>query len=773
MADGPDPRADTAALLQGLVQAAPDGMLALARGADGGLAVAALNEVAAGLTGACAGAALETVPLLAGWAAALARVAETGEPVAADLMPPRPQAGDPPPALPLHGAAPVRMRATRGGDFVLVGLAAAAVRLDQEAAARRNAEARLSDAIERLRDGFILYDAEDRVVLFNTRFRDYYPELADILRPGITFEALVRRAAGLVVHPEDGDLEGWVERRMAAHRNPSGPLHSRLNDGRHIRITEHRTAEGGIVALGIDVTDIKASEDRLLGLIEGSVQGILIHRGARPLFANQSYARLFGFASPEELLDRGDILALIPPEGRDRFAAETAHMLREGGTVQLSGAPACRIDGTPFWVDVMMRRVEWTDGPALQSTITDVTERVRAQEVMRHARDAAEAASVAKTRFLAVMSHELRTPMTGVIGMVDLLLDTDPTPVQRGYLETLRSSADSLLVVLNDVLDFSKIEAGQLVLERVPFRPGPLADDVMRLFAPAAAAKGVTLDWTLPPRTPPVLGDPTRLRQVLTNLVGNAVKFTEAGRIELRLDELVREGDRWVLNVEVRDTGIGIPPGTLDQLFDAFVQADASTTRRFGGTGLGLAICRRLVDMMGGEIGVESEPGLGSIFWFTVRLEAVPDAEMPPRAGPPLPGAGAAPPKGARVLLAEDNQVNRLLIATMLERMGHRPDSVEDGLKAVEAVERGAYDLVLMDMQMPELDGEAAAARIRAMPGPKSLLPIVALTADVLPEERDRRLRAALFDGYLTKPIDWAELDATIRRLALGPAAVP
>ncbi|HYC03426.1 MAG TPA: ATP-binding protein [Azospirillaceae bacterium] len=753
---------EASTLLAALVGASPDGMLALGLDERGGFRVAAVNDIAASLVGARRGDRLEDVWVLGGLSQELARVAETGDPLESGLD---------------IGTLHLRLRATRAARWILIGLGTVAGRLRQEEEARRNAETRLTDAIERLRDGFILYDADDRVVQFNGRFRDYYQSLADELHPGMTFEELIRLAVQRGHIPLEGaEAEEWIQQRLKEHRHLIGPTERRLPDGRRIRISEHRTAEGGIVALGVDITDIKASEDRLRDLIEGSVQGILIHRGYTPLFANASYAAIYGFPCPEAVTGAGDLALLVPEPGRERARANMDALMREGGSVNFAEVLAQRIDGSIIWTDVAMRRVNWIDGPALQSTVVDVTERVRSERALRslardleQARNVAEAASLAKSRFLAVMSHELRTPMTGVIGMVDLLLGTDPTPDQRGYLETLRSSADSLLVVLNDILDFSKIEAGQLALERIPFRPGPLVDDIMRLFAPAARAKGVRLDWSLPARTPQLLGDPTRLRQVLTNLVGNAVKFTETGSIDVRMRDPVAEEGGWRLRVEVRDTGIGIPEEKRADLFEAFMQADASTTRRFGGTGLGLAICKRLVGMMGGEIGVESRVGAGSTFWFTVLLEGEAPSRAAREEASPLPAAPAG--SGARVLLAEDNQVNRLLITTMLERMGHRAEAVENGLLAVEAALTGGFDLILMDLQMPEMDGEAAAQRIRGSGTAAAALPIVALTADALPEERDRHLKAALFDGYLTKPIDWPLLDRTIRRLALDQAA--
>ena len=325
----------------------------------------------------------------------------------------------------------------------------------------------------------------------------------------------------------------------------------------------------------------------------------------------------------------------------------------------------------------------------------------------------------------------------------------------------LRNSAESLLTVVNDVLDYSKIEAGRLDIEEIDFRPDTVVRDVLELLSNAASERGNTLraDWR-EGTVPALRGDPTRLRQLLFNLVGNAIKFTERGTVTVGLDVRPEDDGRVALCFEVRDTGVGIAPEVLPTLFRPFQQADSSTTRRFGGTGLGLAICRHLVEAMGGEIGVDSTPGIGSTFRFTVRL-AQARGEPAPRDDAQQAFAPAL--RGLRILVAEDNPTNRLLISTRLRRASHQVDLVENGLEAIEAARSDDYDLILMDMQMPELDGVGATRAIRLLPGPRGRVPIIALTADALPEFRARYMASGL-DDYLTKPIDWRELDRAMLR---------
>jgi signal transduction histidine kinase/CheY-like chemotaxis protein/HPt (histidine-containing phosphotransfer) domain-containing protein len=387
--------------------------------------------------------------------------------------------------------------------------------------------------------------------------------------------------------------------------------------------------------------------------------------------------------------------------------------------------------------------------------------RLTGEERLRAEKDAAESANRAKSAFLAMMSHEIRTPMNAILGNAGLLLEAQLEPTERESAETIESAGQTLLTVINDVLDFSKIEADRMELESVGFAPATLIGSVVSLFRLNARERGLTLAAEVDPSIPVILaGDPHRLSQVLSNLVGNAIKFTAHGGVAVRARVVDRTTHDTVLRFEVSDTGIGIDEVGRARLFEPFVQVDSSPTRRFEGTGLGLAICKKLVELMGGEIGVDSTPGVGSTFWFTVLLAAPTDVE----AGDVLRAnedvVRTADLVGARVLVAEDNLANKRLVERLLARVGVAVTIVSNGAEAVEAIRTGGYDLVLMDCHMPQMDGFEATSAIRA---DGLAIPIVALTADAMSGDREACLAAGMND-YLSKPVVPAALIATLHR---------
>ncbi len=607
-------------------------------------------------------------------------------------------------------------------------------------------------------------NAEGGVRFVNRTYQEFF---------GTTYEQVEGGGWQPLLHPDDGPayIEEFL-RAVEEHSPFRGEARVRRGDGEWRWLASYAeprlSPAGGFlghVGLSLDITERKDAEDairrgeekfRQLAENIREVFWMMNPDATEILYVSPAYEQIWG--RPCESLYRNpmDWLEAIHPDDRAR-----AHRLFERQMAGANLGSEYRIrtpDGQEKWIRDRGFPVCDQSGRLIRvaGIAEDITERKRYEEALVRAREAADAANLAKSRFLANMSHEIRTPMNGVIGMLQLLLDTDLTSEQREYAGVIQTCGRTLLALIDDILDLSKIEARKITLLHEDFDLRRTVGDAMETLAGQAKAKGLAFSWRAAPETPSLLrGDPHRLHQILLNLAANAIKFTERGEVAVQVGLESREGGTATLRIAISDTGIGIRPDQADALFSPFVQADASTTRKYGGTGLGLSISKQLVEVMGGRIGFDSRVGEGSTFWFTavfdVPAEPGPAPAMEGPEGIQAPGRLAGVRPGARILVAEDHPINRRLLLAQLEKLGCQARAVASGAEAVEALERENFDLVLMDCQMPGMDGFEATRRIR---GSGTLgLPIVAVTADAMAGDRERCIREGMSD-YLSKPVE-------------------
>ncbi|MDP2008080.1 MAG: PAS domain S-box protein [Rubrivivax sp.] len=646
-------------------------------------------------------------------------------------------------------------------------------RLTAEEALRRS-EAMLSNVVATSPDVITLTELESgRYVIVNPSFERLSGWRAD--------EVVGRTAAEIGIWADAAERLAFVAEVKARGLAADLPMRFIARDGHDIplRASAARFAMEGLDYLVISGRDVSSTQRQQLereAILANASVGIAVTRHRRFELSNPHFDQLYGWA-PGELLGQPGSVVWASEEDYASLGREVGPTLARGEAIAVQ-RQARRKDGSSFLAFVRGRAVDPlrpADGGTVW-IIEDITERHAAEQALAAARDAAEAANRAKSAFLANTSHELRTPLNGMIGLARLARDdaTDATR-RRQYLDQIVESAQSLAGIISDILDLSKIEAGKLQLEAAPFDLDALLQTLQRTYATLADARGLTLTLQATPPLGAVSGDALRLRQILSNFLGNAVKFTGSGGVVLCARRLgggaagaqSAADDR--VRFEVQDSGPGIAGDVQAALFEPFTQADQSTTRRFGGTGLGLSICRDLATLMQGRVGVHSEPGRGSTFWAELPL---PPARL--AAASPVPAVAARSLAGAHVLMVEDNAVNMMIAVALLEHWGVTVAQVVDGREALAAVQGAAatgrpFDAVLMDVQMPGMGGYEATRALRAA---GQRLPVIALTAAALVSEREEALRAGM-DDFLTKPIDADRLQATLARWCAPHPAGP
>ena len=640
-------------------------------------------------------------------------------------------------------------------------------------AAVRQMQARLTDAIESISQGFALFDPEDRLIVCNSRYREIlYPDLGADITPGMSFEAIIRRAAeGGRIEAAEDRIDAWVAERLAQHRDPGAPILQHRADGRWIQVTERRTHDGGIVAVYSDITDLKRAEQALHESVErydlamrGANEGLWDWNATTDqLHISPRFKELSGLETEATSIRSGEWMANLHPDDAEQYRQDIRAQLR-GDTEFLSSEYRIRGgDGAERWVLVRGLAVRDASGRVYRmvGSLGDITARKQAEIALQSAMQQAEEANRTKSKFLANMSHELRTPLNAVIGITEMLKEDAEDLGQNDFLEPLdriHRAGNHLLHLINEILDLSKIEAGRLELHIEEVDVGALIQDVATTAEALAARNGNRFEVRCPADVGTMHTEPMRVRQIILNLLSNACKFTEKGEVTLTV-ERDRPDGAW-FTFTVADTGIGMTAEQMAKVFEEFSQADSSTTRRYGGTGLGLAISRRLCHLLGGSIAVDSTPGVGST--FTVRLPAA-----APQSAALAPCVPAEPivqgPQGGRttgkILVIDDEQTVRDLMRRFLAREGFDVVTAHDGEEGLALARQLHPALITLDVLMPGLDGWSVLQALKADPE-LAEIPVVMLT---IVDEKNKGYALGASE-YVTKPIDRERLRALLAR---------
>ncbi len=653
-------------------------------------------------------------------------------------------------------------------------LAQAARDADESARRALEAERRLTDAIELIPGGLLVYDAQDRLVVCNDATRSMYPSLKDMLRPGATFDDLLR--LGFYRHygvDAGGDEAGREQARRERRLQPGGSYEQLTGDGRWLRVEERRMSDGGLVALRTDITDLKnqklelARQTALLeATFENMGEGIAVYgQDLKLLTCNEVAAE--ALKTPAALLQPGanfeDVVRYLALRGDygdvdvEPYVAERVAQFRARKTAR-------RTHSVPDGRIVETRFNPLPDGGGIH-VIRDITDLADQAAKVAEALSQAEQASKAKSEFLAMASHELRTPMNAIIGMSGLLVEHARSATDRHYASAIEVAGENLLVIIDNLLEFASLEAGRAVPDRAPFDLRAVTASALDTARLAQKAQGLVIEADVAPDLPAMLeGDGGRIRRILVNLLDNAVKHTASGKVTVRARATsIDAGGALMLRIEVEDTSGGFSSSAADRLAQAFERGRDS--HREAGIGLSLAISHKLVDLIGGTIGAESEPGAGSRFWFEAPVRIAPSPAQSAEAA-----VAPAGPRALKVLVAEDIEANREIMAAMLDKLGHEAHFAHDGAQAIEAAVKREYDVILMDIQMPNVDGLEATRTIRGFGGRLATIPIIAVSAFYLPAHKAAAISAGA-SGFLSKPVRRSVLDGALKAISGAEAA--